>query len=144
MRNSGTGRRQQGSTLIELAVVVAILGVLTAFALPRFLDSLERSRAAEAFNYLAAVHEAQQRHHEREKKFAADLSSLDHLLPPPANFDIAAPTPGASGHFGDSWSLTLTRIGSGGGHGPYKIVFTEQGFDASRSDILDKINPTQR
>jgi prepilin-type N-terminal cleavage/methylation domain-containing protein len=35
-----------GFTLVELAVVIVIIGVLAAFAVPRFRASVERSKAA--------------------------------------------------------------------------------------------------
>ena len=56
-------RKHSGFTLVELAVVVVIIGVLAAFAVPRFMASVERSKAAEAFNYLSAVQAAQERYH---------------------------------------------------------------------------------
>lgn len=46
--------KQKGFTLIELIMVIVILGVLSAFALPRFANLGENSRAA-VFDGIAAV-----------------------------------------------------------------------------------------
>jgi type IV pilus assembly protein PilA len=48
-------RKQGGFTLIELMIVVAIIGILAAIAIPNFLSYQARSRQAEARTNLGAV-----------------------------------------------------------------------------------------
>lgn len=45
-RNMNTAGRQSGFTIIELIVVILLLGILTATALPRFIDVTDEAHAA--------------------------------------------------------------------------------------------------
>src|SRR5437899_10430482 len=86
---------RKGFTLVELAVVIVIIGVLAAFGIPRFLKSVERSKAAEAFAYLQSVRAAQERFHAREGTYADDVSKLDINVSNPKYFTVGTITKGS-------------------------------------------------
>jgi len=139
--------KRQGFTLVELAVVVVIIGVLAAFAVPRFLASVERSKAAEAFNYLSAVQSAQERYHARQGIYGAAVADLDIKFSTPKYFTVGLIAAGGTGSLEDSWTLTLTRTGAAAGYGAYTVTFNEEGFDTDpiNSTIISHsdINPMQ-
>ena len=47
--------RDEGFTLIELMIVVALVGILSAVAIPTFMGYQARSRRAESYSNLAAI-----------------------------------------------------------------------------------------
>ena len=137
--------RRKGFSLVELSVVVIIIGVLADFGVPRMLQAVERSKASEAFGYLAAVRGAQERFQAREGTYTTTISELDIDQDPPKYFDIGTLALGDTGSLEDSWTLTLTRKAGSSGYGQYTVVFTQEGFDTVNSTITappaDVINP---
>jgi len=132
---------RKGFTLVELAVVIVVIGVLAAFGVPRFKKAVERSKAGEAFNYLAAVRSAQERYHSQNGTYATDLTTLDIEQATPQYFTVGTAAAGSSGSIEDSWTLTLTRDGTAAGYGAYTVIFTHEGYDATNSTIPADVNP---
>ncbi len=135
-RPNTASRRRAGFTLVELAVVIVIIGVLAAFGVPRFIKSVEKSKASEAFEYLAGVRTAQERYQAQYGTYATNVTDLDIKSAPPKYFSVPATfTAADTSSLADSWTLTLTRSGSSAGYGAYTVTFTETGFDTTNSTI---------
>jgi len=137
-------RSAHGFTLVELAVVVVIIGVLAAFAVPRFMSSVERSKAGEAFNYLATIHAGQERYHARQGQYASHLGALDVELTQLEYFTVGpVVVPASSTSLETGWEITLTRTGASAGYGAYTVVFNHLGFDSVNSTISSEVSPLQ-
>ena len=135
-----------GFALAELAVVVVIIGILAAFAVPKFLNSVERSKAVEAFNYLATVQTAQERYHARQGSYASAMAALDVDLPVLEYFETMGIDDSDPQTLQTEWSMTLTRKGASAGFGAYTVVFNQDGFSSENSTLtaFPAINPMKK
>ena len=75
-----------GFTLLELLVVVLIIGILAAIALPQYKKSVAKARAAEAIMTLKSITDAQERYALVNNNYTNDLEELDISVNPDGTF----------------------------------------------------------
>jgi type IV pilus assembly protein PilA len=75
-----------GFTLIELLVVIIILGILSAIALPSFLNQVSKAQEAEGKSIVGAMNRSQQRVYLETGDFAEDLAALELGIQPKTKY----------------------------------------------------------
>jgi len=67
--------KQQGFTLIEMMIVVAIVGILAAIAFPSYRDYVERAGRADGKAKLMEIMQAQERFYSQNQTYTANLGA---------------------------------------------------------------------
>lgn len=121
--------RSKGFTLIELMIVIAILGILAAIAIPSYQDSVRRAKRADAQGALMGLANAMERH------FTANNTFLGAGSPDtgaPTIFSTQVPVDGGTAYYNltisaataSSYTLTATATGSQAGDGNFTLSNT--------------------
>ena len=74
-------KSRAGFTILELLIVIIIVGVLSAIAIPSFLNQIGKSRGSEAKTTLGILIRSQTSYRFENGTFTGDLSLLDARVP---------------------------------------------------------------
>jgi len=77
----GMNRRCAGFTLIELMIVVAVISILAAIALPSYQDSVRKSRRADAKAALVQLAQFMERNFSLSQRYDLDSAGTAIALP---------------------------------------------------------------
>lgn len=100
-------RDSSGFTLIELMIVVAVVAILAAIALPAFNDQMRKGRRAEAIATLQGAQLRLERWRTDNASFAMPAATVTALMPNTPFYSFTLETPNAN-------SYTLTAAPQGG------------------------------
>jgi len=137
-------RRNAGFTLVELLVVVLIIGILAAVAVPQYFKVVEKGRVTEATSCASILNSAEERYFLKNNAYTTNQGDLDAGAGTVCTlkyFNLVM----AAGGF--SWTATFTRSGTTPPvYGAYSFSFTagnstQPYYTASNANVSQDLLP---
>ncbi len=131
-------RRHSGFTLIEIMIVLVIIGILGAFAVPAYSDYMIRTRLTEPFSWLSTYKIQQEQYFQDNRRYAKTVGGTV------CGTDVTAPGKAVGNAAGDyfDYSCQVTNNGNGfvasavGRNGTPMAIFSYTIDDAGSKQTL--------
>lgn len=141
-----TRRHQGGFTLIELMIVVAIVAILAAIAIPQYRKYIQKSNRATAKSALLDLARREETYYSTNNSYTLNLTSLGYnsitnnqiQVPNSSSptYTISFTLPASSGSSAASYTASAAPTGSqtGDGCGTYSVDYLGNQLPATTSD----------
>jgi prepilin-type N-terminal cleavage/methylation domain-containing protein len=132
---------EAGFTLIELIIVIAIIGILAAIAVPQFMGASSDAYVAAAESVVSNLRQAQELYFAENGSYTNDLSELDNYISANSLSIVQGGASDTSGTVGDAtvadWDAKVTTTSSSSEYQIYVDGNSESGDKGNEEDAPD-------
>jgi len=102
--------RKKGFTLVELLIVLGIIAILAALAVPSFRDSLRKSRRSDAINTIMDIQLAQERYRANHPIYGTNvqLGFTNPQISPDGHYSVVVSLPLLAAAKATSYTITAS------------------------------------